>query len=252
MSSPLRSGDLKDARLLDVLDVCCRGGQTTVVRISLVDPGGTELQGAVFFEGGDITDAHLEESEGLEALRRMVGLRDGRYEVEIGPRSVRRTIQQPWLGAVERPRSGLQGQPADAACGDASPRLRPSPRSPPRGRCRPAWCRPPSDRPPSWSRPPPPPSPRATGTAVAAAPKVGVRWSTRECCPSPQGRGRRPRRAHGPGRTRRPVRPPRATPLPSPAFATSGGAARPHGTRSWSCSPWWSVAVSPLQRAGSG
>jgi branched-chain amino acid transport system substrate-binding protein len=96
MSAPLRSGDLKDARLVDVFDACCRGGQATVLRVFLGPPGATDMQGAVFFEDGEITDAHLEDTEGLEALRRMLGYLQGRYEVELGPRSVRRTIDQPW------------------------------------------------------------------------------------------------------------------------------------------------------------
>src|SRR5262245_24580835 len=69
MSAPFRSGDLKDARLVDVFDACCRGGQATVVRVFLGPPGATDMQGAVFFEDGEITDAHLEDSEGLESLR---------------------------------------------------------------------------------------------------------------------------------------------------------------------------------------
>ena len=66
-----------------------------MVRVALGPPG-TEFHGAVFFEGGEITDAHLDDAEGLEALRQMVNHHEGRYEVEVGPRSVRRTIQQPW------------------------------------------------------------------------------------------------------------------------------------------------------------
>ena len=70
------------------------------MRVVLGPPGASEVQGAVFFERGEITDAHFEEWEGLEALRRMVSHRDGKYEVEVGPRSVRRTVQQPWTAVA--------------------------------------------------------------------------------------------------------------------------------------------------------
>ncbi|HEY1904978.1 MAG TPA: ABC transporter substrate-binding protein [Myxococcaceae bacterium] len=167
MSTPLRSGDLKDARLVDVLDACCRGGQATVVRVTLTEPGGAELHGAVFFEGGEITDAHLDDTEGLESLRRMMTIRDGKYEVEIGPRSVRRTIQQPWTALA-----GLFGQ---AAPKPGPPTLRavtPPPAPVPAVSA-------PRPVPPTMTgerpivaapRPPPPPAAaRATGPAVATA-----------------------------------------------------------------------------------
>ena len=167
MSTPLRSGDLKDARLVDVLDACCRGGQATVVRVTLTEAGGAELHGAVFFEGGEITDAHLEDSEGLEALRRMMALRDGKYEVEVGPRSVRRTIQQPWTALAS-----VLGHPPSTS---GPPTLRavtpppapvpavavPRPVTPTMTGERPVVAAP---RPPA-----PPPAARATGPAVATA-----------------------------------------------------------------------------------
>ncbi len=85
-----------------------------MVRVFLGPPGAVDMQGAAFFEGGEITDAHLEDSEGLEALRRMLGHLQGRYEVEVGPRSVRRTIDQPWpsLAATLGIMPGRGGQPA--------------------------------------------------------------------------------------------------------------------------------------------
>jgi ABC-type branched-subunit amino acid transport system substrate-binding protein len=172
MSAPLRSGDLKDARLVDVFDACCRGGQATVLRVFLGPPGATDMQGAVFFEDGEITDAHLEDSEGLEALRRMLGYLQGRYEVEVGPRSVRRTIEQPWLSLA----ASLGIIPAKAA----PPALRaveavrtPSPApqvSAPRAVPPPA---PPSAEHPAVARPVspihPPAAPRGTATAAATA-----------------------------------------------------------------------------------
>src|SRR5262245_39120710 len=172
MSAPLRSGDLKDARLVDVFDACCRGGQATVVRVFLGPPGAIDMQGAAFFEGGEITDAHLEDSEGLEALRRMLGHLQGRYEVEVGPRSVRRTIDQPWpsiaaslgitpakpgppaLRAVETPRTPPPAPQVSAP--------RPVPPPPPQTGERPAVPRPVSPI-------HPPAAPRGPATAVATA-----------------------------------------------------------------------------------
>jgi ABC-type branched-subunit amino acid transport system substrate-binding protein len=166
MSTPLRSGDLKDARLVDVLEACCRGGQATVVRVILTEAGGSELHGAVFFEGGEITDSHLEDLEGLEALRRMVTLRDGRYEVEVGPRSVRRTIQQPWAALAS-----LLGQPP-AKAGPPTLRAVTPPPAPVPAMSAPRPVPPAitGERPAIAVRPPPPPAAaRGTGPAVATA-----------------------------------------------------------------------------------
>jgi ABC-type branched-subunit amino acid transport system substrate-binding protein len=167
MSTPLRSGDLKDARLLDVLDACCRGGQATVVRVTLTDPGGSELHGAVFFEGGEITDAHLEDTEGLEALRRMMTLRDGKYEVEVGPRSVRRTIQNPWNALAS-----VLGHPPSKAGPPTLRAVTPPPAPVPAVSApRPVPPTMTGERPVvATPRPPaPPPAARAMGPAVATA-----------------------------------------------------------------------------------
>ena len=180
MSAPLRSGDLKDARLVDVFDACCRGGQATVVRVFLGPPGAVDMQGAAFFEGGEITDAHLEDSEGLEALRRMLGHLQGRYEVEVGPRSVRRTIDQPWpsLAATLGIMPGRGGQPALHAVDSVrTPPPAPQVSAP---RAVPALSGQTTERPVttrSVSAIHPPAAPRGTATAAATARRWCVRWS---------------------------------------------------------------------------
>jgi ABC-type branched-subunit amino acid transport system substrate-binding protein len=114
MTPTLRSGDLQDVCIADVLDACCHEGQTASVRVSLVRATGIDVTGAVFFEAGEVMDARFDGWEGVEALRRILGLRDGRFQVEVGLRSARRTIHEPWhtLSAHSVPAAAAKTAPA--------------------------------------------------------------------------------------------------------------------------------------------
>src|SRR5208282_6464624 len=107
MKTPSRSGEFPEASLVEVLDFYCRSGQTAAVSISIPRPAGGEATGAFFVDSGVLVDARFDGREGPEAVRQALRSKLGKYQVELGSRSARRTVHEPWealaAAATDRP-----------------------------------------------------------------------------------------------------------------------------------------------------
>jgi branched-chain amino acid transport system substrate-binding protein len=97
MKTPLRSGELSDTPFVEILDVYCQTGQTAAVSITVPRlTGGGEATGAFFVESGTLVDAHFDGCDGVEAVRQALKVQLGKFQVELGSRSVRRTVHESW------------------------------------------------------------------------------------------------------------------------------------------------------------
>ncbi len=218
MKTPPRIGEFTEVSLVEVLDYYARSGQTAAVSVSIPRASGGEASGAFFIEAGAVVDALFDGREGPDAVRQALRVRAGKYQVELGSRSARHTINEPWVALS-----------ASAAAPERPP--------PPRlytvdGGARPT--------------PPPAPLPRLTthrAVAASAAPAS---------VPSPQsGAHRSPpkdlgmRATTGPGvAVAAAVAPP--PPLPPAASATSSGP-RPLHTSGPTTSPFSSPHTPPAR-----
>jgi CheY-like chemotaxis protein len=83
-------GSLRDMAPIDLLESLEEGKQSGVVRLGKSTGG--EI-GELWFSSGEIVHARLKRLRGEEAVFRMLGWLDGRYEVELGVESDERTIE---------------------------------------------------------------------------------------------------------------------------------------------------------------
>lgn len=132
MKTPPHAGELSETPVVEILDAYCQSGQTAAVSIKVPRPSGIEATGAFYVESGALVDARFDGREGAEAVRHALTVQLGRYQVELGYRSSRHTITEPWA-ALAAPH--LAARPAapptlptpDAAPRDAAPRPTPPP-----------------------------------------------------------------------------------------------------------------------------
>jgi len=96
MKTPPRAGEFPEVSLVEVLDYYARSGQTAAVSVSVPRPSGGEATGAFFVEAGALVDALFDGREGADAVRQALRLQAGKYQVELGSRSSRRTVHEPW------------------------------------------------------------------------------------------------------------------------------------------------------------
>jgi branched-chain amino acid transport system substrate-binding protein len=95
------AGDFRDILFADLLQFYCLSGQTAAVSVRATDERGAETTGVFFIDGGVLVDAVFDGRQGSEAVRRAVRrLHQGAFQVEIGARSERRTIHEPWSALV--------------------------------------------------------------------------------------------------------------------------------------------------------
>jgi branched-chain amino acid transport system substrate-binding protein len=95
------AGDFKEILFADLLQFYCLSGQTAAVSVRAADERGVETTGTFFIDGGVLVDAVFDGREGSEAVRRAVRrLNRGAFQVELGARSERRTIHEPWSALV--------------------------------------------------------------------------------------------------------------------------------------------------------
>ncbi|MGO9829548.1 MAG: ABC transporter substrate-binding protein [Myxococcaceae bacterium] len=191
MKTPSRSGEFPEASLVEVLDFYCRSGQTAAVSISIPRPAGGEATGAFFIDSGVLVDARFEGREGAEAVRQALRTKLGKYHVELGSRSARRTVHEPWeaLAAAAERSAPPKLYPVD---GGAAP------------------------------TPPPAPLPKLTpqrATAAASPPSLPTTSSGAHSSP-PRGLGVRASSRDGLAAAVAP--PPPAAPVPPAALSTSG------------------------------
>jgi branched-chain amino acid transport system substrate-binding protein len=95
------AGDFKEILFADLLQFYCLSGQTAAVSVRAPDDRGLETTGTFFIDGGVLVDAVFDGREGSDAVRRAVRrLNRGAFQVELGARSQRRTIHEPWSALV--------------------------------------------------------------------------------------------------------------------------------------------------------
>jgi branched-chain amino acid transport system substrate-binding protein len=95
------AGDFKEILFADLLQFYCLSGQTAAVSVRAPDERGLETTGTFFIDGGVLVDAIFDGREGSDAVRRAVRrLNRGAFQVELGARSQRRTIHEPWSALV--------------------------------------------------------------------------------------------------------------------------------------------------------
>ncbi|MGO9830262.1 MAG: ABC transporter substrate-binding protein [Myxococcaceae bacterium] len=163
------AGDFKEILFADLLQVYCLSGQTAAVSVRAADERGGETTGTFFIDGGVLVDAVFDGREGSEAVRRAVRrLTQGAFQVELGARSQRRTVHEPWSALVLdelRQRGGSEGAPEMKS---AAPALAAAlGRGPPTSSAAASAA--------SWGRaaPTPPLGIRVTPTAAAGTPTPG-------------------------------------------------------------------------------
>ncbi|MGO8968667.1 MAG: ABC transporter substrate-binding protein [Myxococcaceae bacterium] len=95
------AGDFKQILFADLLQFYCLSGQTAAVSVRAADERGGETTGTFFIDGGVLVDAVFDGREGSEAVRRAVRrLTQGAFQVQLGARSERRTVHEPWSALV--------------------------------------------------------------------------------------------------------------------------------------------------------
>jgi len=55
----------------------------------------------IYFDNGDIIDAHYETTSGLDALYKALSLTEGKYQVELGLTSLEHSIQGSWKDIIK-------------------------------------------------------------------------------------------------------------------------------------------------------
>jgi len=91
------AGNFKEVQFADLLEFYCLSKQTAAVSVTAGDRGSEKSIGKFFVEGGRVVDARFDGCEGADAVRSaMRRLNDGAFQVELGARSQRRTVHEPW------------------------------------------------------------------------------------------------------------------------------------------------------------
>ena len=163
------AGEVKEILFADLLQFYCLSGQTAAVSITAPDERGRASSGTFFIDGGSLVDAQFDGRVGPDAVRQAVRrTKLGAFQVELGARSERRTIHQPWNTLVEEDPEA----PALPLRVEPPPRRPTSPDRPPSVRPAPVASTATPHEPPAPRRTPVPPrtDPRQTGGGPAAAP----------------------------------------------------------------------------------
>lgn len=91
------AGNFREVQFADLLEFYCLSKQTAAVCVTAGDRGSDNPIGKFFVEGGRVVDARFDGCEGVDAVRKaMRRLNDGAFQVELGARSQRRTVHEPW------------------------------------------------------------------------------------------------------------------------------------------------------------
>ncbi len=118
------AGDFNEVLFADLLQFYCLSGQTAAVSVRASDERGVETTGTFFIDGGVLVDAVFDGREGSEAVRRAVRhLNRGAFQVELGARSDRRTIHEPWSALVLEELRQLQDADMPSGMTSAAPAL---------------------------------------------------------------------------------------------------------------------------------
>ncbi len=162
------AGNFKEILFADLLQFYCLSGQTAAVSVRAADEQGVETTGTFFIDGGVLVDAVFDGREGADAVRRAVRrLNRGAFQVELGARSQRRTVHEPWSALVLEELRQLESPDLPGGLKSAAPALaaafaRGTPRTPTPPRGTPA-----GEETPKARGPTPPAGIRVTGTGPA-------------------------------------------------------------------------------------
>jgi branched-chain amino acid transport system substrate-binding protein len=204
MKPLLRNGELSETPLVEVLDACCQTGQTAAVSISVPRALGGDTTGVFFVESGALVDARFDGREGADAIRHALKTQLGRFQVELGARSPRRTVHESWAALSASQPYARPALPPTLFPVDAGQRPTPPPAPLPRmtpQRPQPASASPPALPPtPSGAHHAPPRAlgPRAPTGEVAAAATSPAAPAPGLPFPPPAMSGRRPLHTSGP------------------------------------------------------
>ncbi len=166
------AGDFRDILFADLLQFYCLSGQTAAVSVRAAGERGEETTGVFFIDGGVLVDAVFDGREGSEAVRRAVRrLNQGAFQVEIGARSERRTVHEPWSALVLEELRQQEGSEGAGELKSAAPALAAALG---RGTPTPAVGTP---RGPRGRAPTPPAGIRVTGTSPASTAPTPARGS---------------------------------------------------------------------------
>ncbi len=234
------AGDFKDILFADLLQFYCLSGQTAAVSVRASDERGVETTGTFFIDGGVLVDAVFDGREGAEAVRRAVRrLTQGVYQVQLGARSQRRTVHEPWNALVMDELRQRDGGEAPVEMKSAAPALAAA-----LGR---GAARADVPTPAAWGRAPTPPAGiRVTGTVPNVPAARGSPGTPAGGAPPQRGTPARgtpastatqadPEAGHTPARPAAVAAPPRQpsgagiarSPTPPPAPVSPAAAARP-------------------------
>jgi branched-chain amino acid transport system substrate-binding protein len=92
------SGNLSETSFTDLIQFYSISRQTAAVTI--VSPAGSEHDGILYIEGGDVVDAKFGDLTGIDAVRRALRLKEGEFRVELNLKAGQRTIFEPWSKLV--------------------------------------------------------------------------------------------------------------------------------------------------------
>jgi branched-chain amino acid transport system substrate-binding protein len=219
------TGDLSETAFADLLDHFCNSGQTAAVAVAVPRASGGDATGLFFIDAGALVDARFDGREGSEAVRHALKIHRGRFQVELGARTPRRTVHESW--------SALSAPPPPQLFPVGTPPATPVPRpgatgAPPSGPAAPAA----SGPPPSGASPPGSAGSagprRTTGgvsvTAAPAMPPAAPRRTTSDIVPAAPAASGHPAHPDGPGA---PAGPPALSPHTSGARRLTGEAPHP-------------------------
>jgi ABC-type branched-subunit amino acid transport system substrate-binding protein len=117
------TGDFHDIRFAELIQRFALSKETVAVSIHLAG-GDREADGVFHFDGGELVAGRLSGTEGAEALRRALRLRDGTFRVEVGARAPEGSAQVRWADIVLEELVELDGE-------DRGRRAASRPRAPP-------------------------------------------------------------------------------------------------------------------------
>jgi len=89
-------GQLQDLSVKDLIMINCFGNARACVKLI-----SNSIKAEIYFDNGDIIDAHYETTSGLDALYKALSLTEGKYQVELGLTSLEHSIQGSWKDIIK-------------------------------------------------------------------------------------------------------------------------------------------------------
>lgn len=84
-------GNLKDLKLANIIQLNCMEKNDAVFKVDY-----RKYTGKIYFEEGNIVHAEFGELEGEQAFQKILGIKEGPFQVEINVKAPKKTINSPW------------------------------------------------------------------------------------------------------------------------------------------------------------